>query len=260
MIKAVLFDLDETLILDDPVSHDAYLAAAQLAAPMGADVERLAREALESARRRWLEGPYYAYCNRIGHSATEGLWARYAYGEHPAIAGLRAWAPAYREAVWRDALAAQGLTPGDLPARQAALFMEARRRYPLYPEIAALLDALRGRGYKLGIVTNGVPDLQREKLNGSGIAYLFDTAVVSGEIDCGKPDPGIFTYICQAIGVPPHDCVMVGDNPERDVAGAMAAGMKSVWVQRSGRAPDSRYPGDLACTTLSAVLPWLEEA
>jgi putative hydrolase of the HAD superfamily len=260
MIKAVLFDLDDTLILDDAVSHEAYLAAAQLAAPLGADVGRLAREALEIARRRWLEGPYYAYCNRIGHSATEGLWARYEYGEHPTIAALRAWAPAYREAVWRDALATQGIANTDLPARQTAHFMEARRRYPLYPEIPALLDHLRGRGYKLGIVTNGVPDLQREKLNGSGIAHLFDAAVVSGEIDCGKPDPGIFIHICRQLGVAPFDCVMAGDNPERDVAGAMAAGLKSVWVQRNGRAPDPRYPGDLTCTTLSALLPWIEEA
>ena len=139
MIKAVLFDLDDTLILDDAVSHDAYLATAQLAAPLGADVGRLAGEALEIARRRWLEGPYYAYCNRIGHSATEGLWAGYAYGDHPAIAGLRAWTKPFRTAVWREALALQGIVGEGVLDAMAARFFEARRRYPLYPEIEALL-------------------------------------------------------------------------------------------------------------------------
>ncbi|HLO03159.1 MAG TPA: HAD hydrolase-like protein, partial [Symbiobacteriaceae bacterium] len=62
---------------------------------------------------------------------------------------------------------------------------------------------------------------------------------------------------CTQLGVQPAACVMVGDNPERDVAGAMAAGMAAVWVSRNGRPRDERFPGDLTCTDLSAMLPWL---
>lgn len=257
MTKAILFDLDETLILDEPVSREAYLAAARLAAPQGADVDRLAGRAHEAARRLWAEGPCFAYCDRIGHSAGEGLWARYDRGEHPAIAQLRDWAPGYRLAVWREALAEQGIVADDLPAAMVQRFIEVRRRYPLFPEIEPLLAELRARGYLLGIVTNGVPDLQREKLAGCGVAHLFQAIAISGEIDCGKPDPGIFQHICRALGVAVEESVMVGDNPARDIAGAMAAGLRSVWVQRHGRERDARYPGDLACTDLSAMLPWL---
>lgn len=259
MIRAILFDLDETIILDEPVSREAYLAAARLAAPLGADVERLSDRAHQAARRLWAEGPHHAYCDRIGHSAGEGLWARYDRGEHPAIAGLRAWAPDYRVAVWREALQEQGIASDQLPPAMVERFFEARRRYPRFPEIDSLLAALRARGYRLGIVTNGVPDLQREKLAGCGVAHLFEASIVSGEIDCGKPDPGIFRHICRELGVGPTECVMVGDNPARDVAGAMAAGMKSVWVSRHGRERDSHYPADLACSDLSAMLPWLEQ-
>jgi len=256
MIRAVLFDLDETLILDEPVTQEALAASAELAE--GLDRRRLAGRALAAARAMWAEGPYAAYCDRIGHSAGEGLWARYDRGEHPAIAGLRAWAPGYRVAAWRAALAEQGVDDDDLAAAMAGRFAERRRRYPRYPEVDGLLTALRERGCRLGIVTNGVPDLQRTKLAGSGLEPLFDAIAISGEIDCGKPEPGIFTYVCGQLGVAQAEAVMVGDNPGRDVAGAIAAGMRSVWVQRHGRTREERYPADLACTDLTAMLPWLD--
>lgn len=257
-MKAILFDLDETLILDEPVSLGAFRAAATLAEPLGLHTERLAETAGRIARRRWQAGPAYEYCLRIGHSAWEGLWAEYDSGAHPMIDLLREWAPAYQIAVWQEALAELGGgEPSTLPAAMAARFKVARRSYPLYPEIPALLTSLNGQGYKLGIVTNGVPDLQRRKLEGCGLMPHFDAAVASGEIDCGKPDPGIFHHICAQLGVQPQDCVMVGDNPERDVAGAMAAGIASVWVSRNGRPRDQRFPGDLACTDLAELLPWL---
>lgn len=256
-MKAILFDLDETLIQDEAICHEAFMAAARLAEPAGADVGRLAADAATIARRLWTEGPFYAYGQRIGHSAWEGLWARYAQGAHPAITGLRAWAPGYRTAVWREALGAQSISKASLPEAMAQKYFEARRRYPLFPEIEGLIAHLLASGFRLGIVTNGVPDLQREKLAGCGVADRFHAAVVSGEIDCGKPDPGIFRHICRELGVAPQDCVMVGDNPERDVAGAINAGMKSVWVQRGAPPRDDRYPADLACTNLREMVRWL---
>lgn len=254
-MKAILFDLDETLILDEPVSHEAFRAAASLAE--GLNRTALAEAAGRIARKLWQAGPAYEYCLRIGHSAWEGLWAEYDRGDHPMITTLREWAPGYQIAVWEQALAEVGHSGTALPAAMAARFKEARRSYPLYPEIPELLSSLKAQGYKLGIVTNGVPDLQRRKLEGSGLLPLFDAAVASGEIDCGKPDPGIFQHICAELKLQPTDCVMVGDNPERDVAGAMAAGIASVWVSRNGRPRDERFPGDLACTDLSAILPWI---
>ena len=79
-MRAILFDLDETLILDEPVSQQAFAAAASLAAPLIADPAVVAAEAGAVARRLWAEGPAYAYCQRIGHSSWEGLWARYDRG------------------------------------------------------------------------------------------------------------------------------------------------------------------------------------
>jgi len=257
VVRAVLFDLDETLLLDEPVTREALAAAAALAGPQ-VDPVRLAERAWAEARRLWAQGPHAAYCERIGHSAAEGLWARYDRGDHPAIAGLRTWAPGYRAAVWRAALAEQGIRDDGLAEAMAERFAAARRRYLCYPEVDPLLAALRERGYRLGIVTNGVPDLQRTKLEGAGLNAAFDAVVISGEIDCGKPEPGIFHHICRALAVEPGEAVMVGDNPARDVAGGRAAGLRTVWVQRLGLARDPRHPADLECTDLAAILPWLD--
>lgn len=260
MIRAVLFDLDETLILDAPVTEQALRSTADHASVVypRLDPGRLAEEALETAQRLWRESPHFAYCNRIGHSAGEGLWARYDTGSHPAIAALRAWVPRYRVDTWLAPLASQGVFDPALAADLAEQYLAARRHYPCFPEVANVLAALRP-GYLLGIVTNGVPDLQREKIAGCGLAGRFHAAVVSGEIDCGKPDPGIFRHICGELGVQPAECLMVGDNPARDVLGAKNAGMQSVWVRRHGRAHDERYHADLDCTDLRELLPWLTQ-
>lgn len=260
MIRAILFDLDDTLIPDEPVTAAAMQEAAEwVVTGTSAKLEpgRLAVDALAAAREIWQQSEHFAYCHRVGHSAPEGLWARYDRGSHPAIAALRDWAPRYRVTAWQEALRAQGVESPDLATSAADRFFQARRRFPLFPETEQVLTALKARGYRLGLVTNGVPDLQREKLDRSGLAGWFDAVAVSGELDCGKPDPGIFAYACATLGVSPVECVMVGDNPERDMAGAMAAGMRSVWVQRYGRERHPRYPGDWACDSLNGLVDWL---
>lgn len=259
MIKALLFDLDDTIIWDEPVAHRAFAEAASLASTLpGVDTGRLATAAGEVARRLWADFNESPYCVRIGHSAWEGLWAPYEVTPHPSLEALRDWAPSYRVASWREALAEQQVVDDALAAAMAAKFIEARRSYPRCADFDSLVAALGDR-YLLGIVTNGVPDLQRLKIDNCGALHLFQGAVISGEIDCGKPDPGIFRHICAALGVQMDECVMIGDNPERDVAGAIASGMRSVWIRRGGRPRDERYPADLECEDLMAVLPWLEQ-
>lgn len=258
MIRAILFDLDDTLILDEAVSEHAFREAGFVAAQRySLDLERLAYTAKASARRLWTEGPYYSYALRIGHSALEGLWAGYSQTQ-PEIRGLREWTPGYRLALWREALADQNISDENLLFELADAWRTARALYPRFSEVDALLAALTPK-YKLGIVTNGVPDLQRAKIRGSNLVQHFQAVAISGELNIGKPDPGIFEWICERLEVAPAECVMVGDNPERDVAGAIQAGMRSVWVDRGFKPRDKRYPADLEVKNLLEMLPWLEE-
>lgn len=259
MITTLLFDLDETLILDQPVSRHALLDCAYLAAgSRSLNAPLLAKAAERIAGTLWKDAPTWPYAERIGHSALEGMWARYDGRPHPVQAQLREVTAGYRMAVWREALAEQEITDEPLCARLAERFIRARSLFPRYPEVDELLAAVAPK-YKLGIVTNGVPNLQRDKLAGSGLAGRFTAIAISGEVDIGKPEKGIFEAVLRDLGVKPEECVMVGDNPERDVAGALAMGMRSVFVNRGFRPADPKHPADLSVDSLAEMLPWLEK-
>ncbi len=254
MIQAVLFDLDETLILDEAVSRHAFLITALSVTPDRHKAQHLAEAAEQHAKRSWagLPADGLEYATRIGHSALEGLWATYD-PSIPAENVLQNAIEAYQLQTWQAALE-QCELEGDPRALQE-LWQHLRARYPLYPDADELLVRLRSR-YKLGIVTNGVAGLQRRKLDGSGLLHWFDAVAISGEVGIGKPERGIFERIAAELGVPFETCVMVGDNAERDVQGGINAGMRTVWVDRrfKPRGPSAT----LEVQELLEIWPWLE--
>ena len=104
---------------------------------------------------------------------------------------------------------------------------EARR---LGSTTHALLEALRKRGLKLGVVSNASDppeDLHRE-LADSGIAERIDVAVFAGEGGRAKPDRELFERALDALGVPAEAALFVGDRLEEDVRGAAQLGMTTV--------------------------------
>lgn len=165
-------------------------------------------------------------------------------GSDPAFAETRRVLATLREDVWTAALADQRMDDRGLAAALVAHYaIERRARFTLFPEAASALDELRRHG-ALGLVTNGPPDLQREKLAATGIDGAFGVVVVSGEVGIGKPDPRIFHLALAALGVSPEAAIHVGDSPERDVAGAWRAGIAPVWLDRAGTGwdGDARHP------------------
>ena len=95
---------------------------------------------------------------------------------------------------------------------------------------------------RLGLITNGPSWTQRAKIEQFRLARWFPKMIVSGEFGYDKPDPRIYQAMLDALGVGAEDAIMVGDNPEADIRGAHAAGMRAVWVQH----PHVTYPDDLA--------------
>jgi putative hydrolase of the HAD superfamily len=252
----VLLDLDETLIPDEDATAAALLATAARG-PVGARAAALARAVRASARTLWRTGPSFAYCNAIGISASEGLWGDLD-GDDPRLRELAAWAPTYRQSVWADGLAEVGVADDALAAALAAAFpVERAARIALFPEVDAVLRRLAATR-RLAIVTNGAPRLQRAKIAAAGLADRGMAIVVSGEIGFGKPDRRAIEAALAALGAAPAEAVMVGDNPERDVAGARAAGVAAVWVNRFGRAlgPDEARP-DATIGALDQLEPLL---
>lgn len=105
----------------------------------------------------------------------------------------------------------------------------------LEKEVADLLKNLREK-YKLAIVTNSDPVIQREKLQSCGILEYFDAIVISGEEPHPKPHQSIFHKACVEIGVPPDQCIMVGDNLRHDIQGGVNAGLcATVWVKKESQ-------------------------
>lgn len=238
-MRALIFDLDDTLLVQDRSDDEARLAACLVAsARYGLDPQTLAAAAHERARRLWLESPAATFCQSVGISSTEGLWAGFK-GDDRHLKSLRAWTPSYRRETWGGALQAFDVDDDDLATTMAEVFVTERRaRHVLFPEADAVLSDLK-QDYRLGLLTNGAPDLQREKLAASGLEGYFDAVVISGDLGYGKPDPRIFMHLLGLLEVAPSEAMMVGDNPGRDIAGAHAAGIYAVWIDRgSQRTPD----------------------
>jgi putative hydrolase of the HAD superfamily len=240
-INAIIFDLDETLITDSDATRKALQQTASYAEKQCAiDPERLYRAAYTHAKQLWRTAPTFSYCNSLGISASEGMWG-YFENSGSQWQELHDWVPGYQIAVWEHALTAQGHTNRELAKQLAAIFREKRlTSQELFPETETVLHELRSM-YKLGILTNGAPDLQRQKIERSGLAHYFDAIVVSGEVGVGKPQPAVFNAVLEQLAVPVHTTLMVGDSLERDMLGASRVGLKGIWINREVQSDNHQY-------------------
>ncbi len=121
----------------------------------------------------------------------------------------------------------------------------------------ALLETLRDRGLKLGLVSNAFdpPDLLHRDLARMGVAELLDVAVFSSEVGRRKPDPLIFEHALERLGVAPERALFVGDTLATDVAGAAALGMHTclaVWF-RADDDPSAPEPDFRAFTQMDVL-------
>jgi putative hydrolase of the HAD superfamily len=130
-------------------------------------------------------------------------------------------------------------------------------RRPL-PGAVPLLEALHGR-VRIGVVSNNLLAEQRDKLRVCGLASFVDALVVSEEVGCLKPDPRIFLTALERLDCTAAEAVMVGDSWPVDVLGARAAGVRALWLNRSGlSAPDPGLAREIAqLEPLDAVLQLL---
>ncbi|MBV9213896.1 MAG: HAD-IA family hydrolase [Actinobacteria bacterium] len=131
-------------------------------------------------------------------------------------------------AVVLDQLALPGLSLEAVrPVLLESLHFEA------FPDTAPSLAQLRERGLRLVVASNWDCSL-REVLRARGIEPLVDEVVTSAEVGARKPDAALFRAALEAAGTDANDAVHVGDSPENDVAGAEAAGIRPVLVDRAG--------------------------
>ncbi len=238
MSTAVLFDLDDTLF-----DHQACTRAG---------LARL-REAHPSLQAWPVEDLAHRHADLLERLHLEVLAGRKTVD----TARIERFATLFAEA-------GETLTP----ARAEGVAVEYRDAYlaswQLVPGAIDLLARLRGHA-RLGVVTNNVVSEQTRKANALGLAPYLDALVISEAVGVNKPDPRIFRYALDQLGVAASDTVMVGDSWATDIVGARHAGLRAVWFNRH-RVPLPDGPSvpqifslepaaDVARTILSALQP-----
>ena len=233
-VKALIFDLDDTLVVEKASAAAAFLATCELAAQRY-DLDRAALHAAvrETCRQLWYDHcPARSYVVQIGISSWEALWSRFE-GDNEPLAALRAGASDYRRDSWHHALQAHGVDDIDLAHELAQTFSShRRRRHIVYDDVRPALEQL-GQFYRLALLTNGASDLQREKIAGAQIGSYFEEILVAGDIGIAKPHPRLFQTMLARLAVEAHEAVMLGDSQSKDIQGAQAVGMKAIWVNRT---------------------------
>ena len=225
-IQAILFDVGDTLVFDDPPLQDRVAAAAQSAGLT------LNRARLPQAFR----------------AAEAFAVKRYADGIDWDAPGAR------RETanvLWH-ALGQPGLDDAEWAALSSALASAPFTRYTP-PEALALLGELTQRGFLLGAVSDW-EDTLPDVLTDLNLLPFFRALSISAVVGAVKPDPRLFEDAAAQLGLPPGDCLHVGDWYELDVAGARAAGMNPLLFDWAGRRPDADCPRAATWEQLSACL------
>jgi putative hydrolase of the HAD superfamily len=234
-IRAVIFDLDDTLTDDDASFRASVVGTANEVAQ-----ERAGLSASELVEAYWRE--------------STAVWTAFDVEMRAGRAPEMGTGDRLRHESWRRALLACGVADEELVRRSVAAYAAWRERtLQLAPGADEVLAALRSI-VRTAIITNGPVAMQRDKLRRFDLESRVDYAVVSEEFGCGKPNPAIFLHVAATLEVAPGECMMVGDSIELDVAGARASGMRAVWVNRAARPMPAGGPfPDFMISDLRAV-------
>jgi phosphoserine phosphatase len=225
-MKAILFDLDDTLIPERPAIEAGYAAVAERV--WGASSPKRITALRTAARELWLAGRPTAYAERVHLGLGEALYGEF-IAPGPDAEALRTFVPTLHARAFEAVLPPEARgTSVELVEVWRTARMAALTRYP---ETLDVLERWSAR-VPLALVTNGASRLQRDKLAVTGLKPYFTTVIVSEEIGVAKPDPAPFQAALRELDLPSDQVVMVGNDLDRDVAGARNAHIRPIHVDR----------------------------
>jgi putative hydrolase of the HAD superfamily len=255
MIKAVLFDLDDTLLWDKKSVREAFhRTCLEAQKRYDLDPDKLEEEVRGAAREVYSSYETYAFTQMIGINPFEGLWGDFTDIHNIQFRKMNEIVPEYRTESWTRGLKQLGIDDEAFGHKLGELFPTMRRQVPfVYEDTFSVLDTLREE-FRLLLLTNGSPSLQNEKLRITPeLVPYFEHILVSGAFGRGKPDQAIFEHALFLLSLSKEDVVMVGDNLHTDIIGANRTGIRSVWINRTGMKRVQGIEPDLEIGSLSEL-------
>lgn len=210
-LKAILFDLDDTVIAFDAVTDQTWQEVCRRFAPRikGIEVNQL-YTAIKEIKDWYMS-------DRERHRF------------------MRLNLEAYRREMVGMSFTRLGIEAPELADEMAASYgVERERATFVLPGAIETLKHFRKANLRLALLTNGTSAGQRRKIEKYGLASLFDFILIEEELGFGKPDKRVFLHALEKLDVTPLEAWMVGDDLERDIEGAKKVGIFGVWVDWRG--------------------------
>lgn len=241
VFRAVLFDLGQTLLEYPGNTHEFWRGYLQ---------DRLAevRGALKGMGLH-VEDPADAFVER----AMDVVWP-----ERRINMSGKSWHFSERMRALLSAYGRESCTERECEALTDSFYEPIARATSRYPETLEVLRTLREHGIPMAIISNAPGDvpgrLLRADMRRWEIEGFFDAFVMSGDVPWRKPNPEFMWAAARELGVAAEACLVVGDSLRADIAGARAAGMRSVWVNRDGEPQPAEPRPDWTVATLDEVV------
>ncbi|TOI22863.1 HAD family hydrolase [Vibrio parahaemolyticus] len=213
MLKAIFFDMDETLCgtsQADKAAGQKFAAWIQQTYPQASDPQAFLQ--------RYLQGVY-----------------KKLNAEFPQLVALLPDENAFRCGLIQTILAENGIHIDAEQAQQAQHYFDSARMgaFTFFPGVKEMLMDLR-KHYKLVVITNGPIFSQHPKLKATQMDEWVDHIIVGGEEPEEKPAASIFQKALNLVDIKPEEALHIGDSLAADIAGANNMGILSVWVNATG--------------------------
>lgn len=193
------------------------------------DVAAAARIAAAEPGREALASIWPKLAEDWRRKQLEYTWLRAVMGRHTDF-----WTVTRDGLDW--ALEAAGLSDPELRERLLALYWEL----PAYPEVPAMLSALKAKGLATAILSNGSPDMLSGAVASAGIGAFLDDTLSVESVGVFKPDARVYRLVAARFGCTPEQVLFVSSNGW-DAAAAAGFGFRTAWVNRAGQ-PMDRLP------------------
>ncbi|ASK63747.1 L-2-haloalkanoic acid dehalogenase [Virgibacillus phasianinus] len=191
MIKAVIFDLDGTLLNRD------------------------------SSVQRFIENQYDRLNKWLGHISKSAYTARFIE--------LDCRGYVWKDEVYRQLVKEFNVKGITWKSLLKDYMKEFSYNCVPFPNLARMLKAIQNKSIRIGLITNGRGQFQMDNIEALGIGKYFDKILISEWEGIKKPNPDIFIRALNQLHVSPNEAMYVGDHPDNDIKAARSIGMTGVW-------------------------------